>query len=77
MAIDRERIQYEIERLRANLERARAEEQARDDVRKQELSALEEVVLKRESKLEKILKKTREKTVLIDEYERKLEKINV
>ncbi|UJR14680.1 hypothetical protein I4U23_001673 [Adineta vaga] len=73
---DRENIQFEIQRLTANLERARSEEQARDDKRKEELASLEENALKREHKLEKILKKSREKTVLIDEYERKLEKIN-
>ena len=62
--------------MTANLERARAEEQARDDERKKELAVLEENALKREGKLEKILKKSKEKTVLIDEYERQLAKIN-
>ncbi|CAF0724969.1 unnamed protein product [Adineta steineri] len=73
---DRQNIQSEIERLSINLERARLEEKARDDQRKQELEVLQANALKRESKLEKILKKTREKSIIIDEHERKLAKIN-
>ncbi|CAF0745281.1 unnamed protein product [Adineta ricciae] len=76
LATDRENIQFEIQRLTANSERARSEEQAREDERKKELAILEENALKRESKLEKILKKSKEKIVLIDEYERQLAKIN-
>jgi multidrug resistance efflux pump len=74
---DRERIQYEIERLNAEFEQARAEEKTRDDRRKQELDILQSNVSKREEKLEKIIKKEREKTTLIDDDERKLDKINV
>ncbi len=74
---DRERIQYEIERLNAEFERERAEEKSRADQRKQELDVLQSSVSKREDKLEKIIKKGREKTTLIDEDERKLDKINV
>ncbi|CAF0745840.1 unnamed protein product [Adineta ricciae] len=76
LATNRENIQFEIQRLTANSERARSEEQAREDERKKELAILEENALKRESKLEKILKKSKEKIVLIDEYERQLAKIN-
>ncbi len=74
---NRERIQYEIERLNAEFEQARAEEKTRDDRRKQELDILQSNVSKREEKLEKIIKKEREKTTLIDDDERKLDKINV
>jgi len=77
LANDRENIQYEIERLNGDLERAQLEEKARDDLRKQELDTLQANVSKRESKLDKILKKSREKTILIDEYQQKLDKINV
>ena len=61
--------------MTANSERARSEEQAREDERKKELGILEENALKRESKLEKILKKSKEKMVLIDESERQLAKL--
>ena len=77
LGTDRERIQYEIERLKAEFEQARASEKARDDQRKQELEILQSNLSKREEKLEKIIKKEREKTTLIDEDERKMEKINV
>ncbi len=77
MTSDRERIQYEIERLKAEFEHARAAEKTRDDQRKQELEILQSNLSKREEKLEKIIKKEREKTTLIDDDERKLEKINV
>lgn len=70
-------MQLEIERLNEEFAQARAEEQAREDRRKQELDMLQSSVTKREEKLDKIIKKEREKTTLIDEDERKLEKINV
>lgn len=74
---ERERMQLEIERLNEEFAQARAEEQTREDRRKQELDMLQSSVTKREEKLDKIIKKEREKTTLIDEDERKLEKINV
>ena len=73
---DRERIQHEIERLNEEFEQARLEEKLRADHRKQEIDALQANVNKREEKLDKILKKSREKATLIDEDERKLEKID-
>lgn len=77
MGTDRERIQHEIHRLNEEFEQARAAEKSRDDQRKQELDILQSNVSKREDKLDKIIKKEREKTTLIDEDERKLEKIHV
>jgi hypothetical protein len=74
---DRERIQYEIERLNSEFDQARLEEKNRDDQRQQELDILQSNVSKREEKLDKIIKKEREKTTLIDEDERKLEKVNM
>ncbi len=73
---DRERIQYEIERLNSEFNQARSEETLRNDQRQQELDILHANVSKREEKLDKIIKKEREKTTLIDEDERKLEKMN-
>ena len=70
-------MQHEIERLRYQLEQARLQEQTRENQRKQELDMLQSSVSKREDKLDKIIKKEREKTTLIDEDERKLEKINM
>ena len=74
---ERERMQHEIDRLREEFERARLEEQTREDRRKDELDMLQSNVSKREEKLDKIIKKEREKSTLIDEDERKLEKLNV
>jgi len=73
---DRERIQYEIERLNSEFNQVRSEETLRNDQRKQELDILHANVTKREEKLDKIIKKEREKTTSIDEDERKLEKMN-
>ena len=77
MGTDRERIQHDIHRLNEEFEQARQSEKLRDDQRKQELDVLQSNVSKREDKLDKIIKKEREKTTLIDEDERKLEKIHV
>ncbi len=77
MTKDRELIQYEIEHLKNAFDQARLEENTRENHRKQELDALQSNVSKREEKLDKIIKKEREKTTLIDEDERKLEKIHV
>ena len=77
MGTDRERIQYEIQRLNEEFEQARLTEKTRDDQRKQELDILQSSVSKREEKLDKIIKKEREKTTLMDEDERKLEKIHL
>lgn len=66
-----------MERLNAEFEQARLEEQIREDRRKQELDLLQSNANKREEKLDKIIKKEREKTTLIDEDERKLEKIEM
>jgi len=74
---ERERMQHEIERLNDEFAQARADEKNRDDQRKQELDVLQSSVSKREEKLDKIIKKEREKTTSIDEDERKLNKINV
>lgn len=74
---DRERIQHEIERLNNEFNQARLEEKNREDQRQQEIDILQSSVSKREEKLDKIIKKEREKNTLIDEDERKLEKINM
>jgi hypothetical protein len=70
-------MQHEIERLKYQLEQARLQEETRESQRKQELDMLQSSVSKREDKLDKIIKKEREKITLIDEDERKLEKINM
>lgn len=77
MGNDRERIQHEIQRLNEEFDQARLSENLRDDQRKQELDILQSNVSKREEKLDKIIKKEREKTTLIDEDERKLGKIHL
>jgi hypothetical protein len=69
-------MHHEIERLKNESEQARLQEQTRENQRKRELDVLQSNVSKREDKLDKIIKKEREKTTLIDEDERKLEKIN-
>ncbi|CAF3685099.1 unnamed protein product [Rotaria sp. Silwood1] len=74
---ERERIQHDIERLNAEFEQARLEEKIREDHRKQELDVLQANATKREEKLDKIVKKEREKLTVIDEDERKLEKIDI
>jgi len=74
---DREHIQREIERLNDEFNQARLEEKAREDRRQQELDTLQSNVLKREEKLDKIIKKEREKTTIIDDDERKLDKIQM
>lgn len=74
---DRERIQHEIQRLNYEFDQARLEEKTREDHRQQEIDVLQSSVSKREEKLDKIIKKEREKTTLIDEDERKLEKITM
>ncbi|CAF5130546.1 unnamed protein product, partial [Rotaria sp. Silwood1] len=58
-------------------EQARLEEKIREDHRKQELDVLQANATKREEKLDKIVKKEREKLTVIDEDERKLEKIDI
>ena len=70
-------MQGEIERLNGELHQARLDEQAREEQRKKELEVLRGNVSKREEKLDKLIKKQREKTTLIDEDERKLEKTKV
>ena len=72
---DRERIQHEMERLNVELEESRFDEQERQNQRKKELDGIQTTVTKREEKLDKIIKKQREKTTSIDEDQRKLEKI--
>lgn len=77
LASDRERIQIEMEQINAEFEQARLDEKHREDRRKLELDALQATVSKREEKLDKLLKKEREKITVIDEDERKLEKIEM
>lgn len=77
LGTDRERIQIEIHRLNGEFDQDRLAERRREDQRKQELDVLQSSVSKREEKLDKIIKKEREKTTLIDEDERKLEKIHL
>ena len=74
---DRERMQLEIERLNGELHQAHLDEQAREEKRKQELDTLRGNVSKREEKLDKLIKKQREKTTIIDEDERRLDKTKV
>jgi len=61
---ERERMQHKIERLTDEFSKARADEKNRDDQRKQELDVLQSSVSKREEKLDKIIKKEREKTII-------------
>jgi hypothetical protein len=72
---NRDRIQGEIQRLNDELERARSDEQTREEQRKQELDSLQVDASKREEKLDRTMKKHREKAILFDEDERKLVKM--
>ena len=72
---ERERIQLEIERRKNEFEQARLDEDERQRLRRNELENLQANVTKREEKLDKLIKKQREKTTVIDEDERRLEKI--
>lgn len=74
---DRERLQLEIGRLNTEFKQAHMAEKTRQDQRKQESDLLRSSVSKREDKLDKIIKKEREKTTLIDEDERKLGKMHM
>jgi hypothetical protein len=64
---NRDRIQGEIQRLN--------DEQTREEQRKQELDSLQVDASKREEKLDRTMKKHREKAILFDEDERKLVKM--
>lgn len=75
IAQDRERMQLQIARLREEFDKLKLEEEEREFERKRELDGIQVNVSKREEKLDKLIKKQREKTTSIDEDERRLDKI--
>ena len=75
MATERERIQHELVRLRAESERIRAEQEPHEQQRRLEIETYATTVCGAEETLEQMISKERETFVLIDEDERRLSKM--